>query len=161
MYWNQVGKKSIDKSNKININMRCIEIIFRNNGENIQTRLTLTWDVLKFIEDCYRSKKMSWLTLTWDVLKWCKRILLGILKLRLTLTWDVLKSERVLDRYGSSRRLTLTWDVLKCARSRTVVVIPLQININMRCIEILLYINKGRIYRPININMRCIEIDNL
>ena len=56
------------------------------------------------------------LTLTWDVLKWISVIYIVFCFLRLTLTWDVLKS---------NRKLWPLWGYYK-------------ININMRCIEILL-----------------------
>ena len=60
---------------------------------NIRTaiRLTLTWDVLKYIIKSTLAYACHWLTLTWDVLKlWCAVILYECF-FRLTLTWDVLK----------------------------------------------------------------------
>ena len=37
------------------------------NGE----RLTLTWDVLKYVSESTEYLVNTWLTLTWDVLKFC------------------------------------------------------------------------------------------
>ena len=76
---------------KININMRCIEIVIMDG--------LLDRDV--------------WLTLTWDVLKWGRSGRITCRKHGLTLTWDVLKL--VFDRWkiNAFQRLTLTWDVLK------------------------------------------------
>ncbi len=58
---------------------------------------------------------------------------------RLTLTWDVLKYAFGYKNYKYCLRLTLTWDVLKYwgTMKRTWTI---QININMRCIEIIAYI---------------------
>ena len=53
--------------------------------------LTLTWDVLKFLDVCMESNLDIRLTLTWDVLKFFIFEDIEKLDLRLTLTWDVLK----------------------------------------------------------------------
>ena len=53
------------------------------------------------------------LTLTWDVLKWLIKWWYLSSCIRLTLTWDVLKYKFYdYDKYRVER-LTLTWDVLK------------------------------------------------
>ena len=54
----------------ININMRCIEMSFMFLGTLYNKRLTLTWDVLKFVWWICKNANKVWLTLTWDVLKW-------------------------------------------------------------------------------------------
>ena len=119
----------------ININMRCIEIIIRHMLYYTKPRLTLTWDVLKWINPKDSDAMNLWLTLTWDVLKSNVSSLvpsfrLGIninmrcieIKLtewqqtdcrRLTLTWDVLKLSSIGTLLLSAMGLTLTWDVLK------------------------------------------------
>ena len=53
----------------ININMRCIEMTMWTVVRIVYLRLTLTWDVLKYIFFCWWCKTFTWLTLTWDVLK--------------------------------------------------------------------------------------------
>ena len=100
-------------------------------------------------------------------------------RMRLTLTWDVLKWDLLNCSRSALARLTLTWDVLKWYENRIKHCCLLRININMRCIEILIslisinkttrltltwdvlkllhtFLTRGR--RLININMRCIEI---
>ena len=54
--------------------MRCIEMLFIVCVLCSQTRLTLTWDVLKSHAEPLRSKQ-QWLTLTWDVLKYFNRLI--------------------------------------------------------------------------------------
>ena len=98
-------------------------------------RLTLTWDVLKFLKKKKCLWKLKGLTLTWDVLK-CnfeKPEFLG--GYRLTLTWDVLKLINQISQILKEKRLTLTWDVLKLERVAQLKA-EKEININMRCIEI-------------------------
>ena len=53
----------------ININMRCIEINTVNVMLEAVSRLTLTWDVLKFFTIFFFFVCEIRLTLTWDVLK--------------------------------------------------------------------------------------------
>ena len=122
---------------RININMRCIEIILPELQECRCLWLTLTWDVLKSITSklllifspininmrciemktpVHRTSQTFWLTLTWDVLKFCRIERVVLFYLRLTLTWDVLKLL-----------------IKHCFLLRSV------ININMRCIEIQQY----------------------
>ena len=60
--------------------------------------------------------------------------------------------------FSLARWLTLTWDVLKLFTSSILLFPATSININMRCIEIHVYINKIYVPVAININMRCIEI---
>ena len=78
---------------------------------------------------------------------------------RLTLTWDVLKSCMLHEYPCLVLRLTLTWDVLKC-KYRQKAGCYIKININMRCIEMCIYVCIWCIACLININMRCIEIQN-
>ena len=59
-------------------------------AENV-TRLTLTWDVLKFDVFFVVFNILFWLTLTWDVLKLHIKKPVMSCSIRLTLTWDVLK----------------------------------------------------------------------
>ena len=54
----------------------------------------------------------------------------------LTLTWDVLKFYESCSITDKVRGLTLTWDVLKCFQTYSCICF-IQINTNMRCIEIL------------------------
>ncbi len=56
-------------SGPININMRCIEIVVVILNSCVHYRLTLTWDVLKYVWPNSISYKSTRLTLTWDVLK--------------------------------------------------------------------------------------------
>ena len=77
--------------NMININMRCIEIRLMTLYCMIYTRLTLTWDVLKWSPNYNPAAIRRGLTLTWDVLKLSKGKEKIWLKKGLTLTWDVLK----------------------------------------------------------------------
>ena len=49
MYWNQGGTIAGRYATAININMRCIEIIKQDQYSKRSKRLTLTWDVLKFL----------------------------------------------------------------------------------------------------------------
>ena len=49
--------------------MRCIEININNVYITLSVRLTLTWDVLKYLRIALTVSKALWLTLTWDVLK--------------------------------------------------------------------------------------------
>ena len=56
----------------------------------VKARLTLTWDVLKYVSESTEYLVNTWLTLTWDVLK-SSRADSNYLWKRLTLTWDVLK----------------------------------------------------------------------
>ena len=98
---------------RININMRCIEMLTGASNKAAKQGLTLTWDVLKF-------EKM-------------KKVACGANGL--TLTWDVLKWQYILDEEIWRGRLTLTWDVLKY-RQINIIGHTDWININMRCIEI-------------------------
>ena len=47
MYWNEDPEETEEPTEEININMRCIEMRYRNAFINTVNRLTLTWDVLK------------------------------------------------------------------------------------------------------------------
>ena len=70
MYWN---KGMLCKSMlliKININMRCIEMLYSEALHSDLFRLTLTWDVLKWKIREQSGLTQQRLTLTWDVLKW-------------------------------------------------------------------------------------------
>ena len=92
--------------------MRCIEMQRKLRYPLWDLRLTLTWDVLKYIFSisvlwlygininmrCIEMKTGAptigypyGLTLTWDVLKYIYYRSLSRKSLRLTLTWDVLK----------------------------------------------------------------------
>ena len=157
MYWNRITKADILGLLGININMRRIEIRTPIKGLLHRLRLTLTWDVLKC--SCRRTIYATvWrLTLTWDVLK-CHSIKYAHLShSRLTLTWDVLKFIKACSVMHIWLRLTLTWDVLKFISNRLINRV-IEININMRCIEIVNG-SKRRCYKHmININMRCIEM---
>ena len=134
MYWNNSDILLQSILVMININMRCIEIMLQGTVNIQQTRLTLTWDVLKFLVVCHMTSMKSRLTLTWDVLKWHNVIMTMRISSWLTLTWDVLKF---------FKKLLAFWCFL--------------ININMRCIEMTNY--RDLCYAKwININMRCIEI---
>ena len=97
------------------------------------------------------------LTLTWDVLKWLYGAVIILICHRLTLTWDVLKFPISAFAFQPGLRLTLTWDVLKWDKGFKVYYNE-QININMRCIEIYPLGIRDNLLREININMRCIEI---
>ena len=70
MYWNNSAWKSL---------------VFKKPG------LTLTWDVLKYVVNCYAWFRYHWLTLTWDVLKYKYISYNELIYTGLTLTWDVLK----------------------------------------------------------------------
>ena len=48
MYWNTVTEKDANGKKMININMRCIEMIPTGGTVEAISRLTLTWDVLKW-----------------------------------------------------------------------------------------------------------------
>ena len=54
-------------------------------------RLTLTWDVLKYVSRYDIVTCDNGLTLTWDVLKYGITFVERFLSAWLTLTWDVLK----------------------------------------------------------------------
>ena len=134
MYWNALWRLRDASSCAININMRCIEINLGRPLTARNTRLTLTWDVLKF-NSCIPSKRYGMininmrcieiklvltftnvnyrLTLTWDVLKLAHIFLIQCAYDWLTLTWDVLKFRSLCAFFPCALRLTLTWDVLK------------------------------------------------
>ena len=101
----------------------------------------------RFKHDWKRLKFVG-LTLTWDVLKCFLSRVFSVRRQRLTLTWDVLKWWWYSSSYISVERLTLTWDVLKYF-SVADTEIGAMININMRCIEIIvkmaLYMCKDRL----------------
>ena len=59
---------------QINFNMGCIEILLLLHRNRNVCRLTLTWDVLKFIEPYTEALARHRLTLTWDVLKCSKNL---------------------------------------------------------------------------------------
>ena len=70
MYWNYGTLCKSILLIKININIRCIEIVNNWKIRYINIRLTLTWDVLKYnllMMFCWVFHR---LTLTWDVLKY-------------------------------------------------------------------------------------------
>ena len=60
---------NIEETEEININMRCIEIPLPHTALILYARLTLTWDVLKYVHWQAKNKRKGGLTLTWDVLK--------------------------------------------------------------------------------------------
>ena len=74
MYWNDSALSSSSDSSAININMRCIEIYGVEIVTNAYLRLTLTWDVLKWLFNVVILCDFR-LTLTWDVLK-CLNLLI-------------------------------------------------------------------------------------
>ena len=80
--------------------------------DTANSRLTLTWDVFKFIILPQFPQVIVRLTLTWDVFKY--------------LRYNLLTSKLL--------RLTLTWDVFKFYRYRTIKKVIHMINFNMRCI---------------------------
>ena len=96
----------------ININMRCIEMLKKAKANLMQLRLTLTWDVLKY-EKCFVNMFYGcWLTLTWDVLKWifqCPCKILHWININMRCI-EILHSRSGWIHYIW---LTLTWDVLK------------------------------------------------
>ena len=133
MYWNLIIFLSLPCDYKININMRCIEIML----------------IL-----CFR-KRLHWLTLTWDVLKFIVNdILMSIIMININMRcieiqhagWSSLSALKIninmrcIEIISSPHsawmvvRLTLTWDVLKSIY-RIVGKSKRKININMRCIE--------------------------
>ena len=69
MYWNYEIIYDYYGELKININMRCIEMEDPKGSFLSGSRLTLTWDVLKYMEDFITILSVGRLTLTWDVLK--------------------------------------------------------------------------------------------
>ena len=76
---------------RININMRCIEIGWRHCSWHNRMQININMRCIEIgkWKDCWDCGKR--LTLTWDVLKYFFLLHLLILFLRLTLTWDVLK----------------------------------------------------------------------
>ena len=119
----------------ININMRCIEIIYV----------------------CYRFLTVIRLTLTWDVLKCPRHIEFCGNFVPININMRCIEILQAFHKCFLSTRLTLTWDVLKYA---TVILWNknTMININMRCIEMsAVDVCKDGIV-AINTNMRCIEI---
>ena len=74
MYWNGKELEYAKEKNKININMRCIEINPNRLYIGYCRWLTLTWDVLKCLCKCRKTLLGIWLTLTWDVLKFSSLI---------------------------------------------------------------------------------------
>ena len=91
MYWNAAASDIERRPEKININMRCIEMMAIKCHLISLLRLTLTWDVLKYAYHGVSRKGVYRLTLTWDVLKFNLNSCCKVLCKGLTLTWDVLK----------------------------------------------------------------------
>ena len=135
MYWNDTPQSNIDDINRININMRCIEIAIYDFFATDKYRLTLTWDVLK----CNIVSFVKFILNMININMRCIEIWINDLW-KHVLSW-----------------LTLTWDVLKWVRATTIRKFN-WININMRCIEIILTICISWFLIWININMRCIEM---
>ena len=75
---------------KININMRCIEILKLQFVEICQNRLTLTWDVLKLLS-YHRVKGYVMININMRCIEIFLLYDCMVLQIRLTLTWDVLK----------------------------------------------------------------------
>ncbi len=69
MYWNKGEPPSSNSGDKINRNMRCIEIQFFLNRKRPLKGLIETWDVLKYRITSSKSIPSFWLIETWDVLK--------------------------------------------------------------------------------------------
>ena len=65
--------------------------VLTNATFSVILRLTLTWDVFKFIICFLVCGFIDRLTLTWDVFKYGLLISLKMEMYRLTLTWDVFK----------------------------------------------------------------------
>ena len=70
--------------------MRCIEIRTQQNNIYKVDRLTLTWDVLKFVarHECFTC---LWININMRCIEITLSKWLNINSVRLTLTWDVLK----------------------------------------------------------------------
>ena len=65
--------------------MRCIEIQPWIRLMHTVNRLTLTWDVLKFLVSYPNTGNVKGLTLTWDVLKWTDAIQSGIIQCKINI----------------------------------------------------------------------------
>ena len=135
MYWNFIIGKTMLSSNVININMRCIEIIYTNEYLLKCSKININMRCIEINMAQSAKSQADWLTLTWDVLKCMAYTWDATFMVRLTLTWDVLKSwqmahydilqaininmrcieiQQILRQLLFWQRLTLTWDVLKC-----------------------------------------------
>ena len=93
MYWNGFKTKRFPFGNKINRNMRCIEILPHDPGNLLPHGLIETWDVLKLARPRHEKQWSFWLIET----------------------WDVLKSEQKTGKVRAFPGLIETWDVLKCS----------------------------------------------
>ena len=136
MYWNLIPFVRSSRRLLININMRCIEIEQWCRRIRQRWRLTLTWDVLKYVRrlsirflllQININMRCIEMWLCWSITElWrqininmrCIEIFISIFDWScahwLTLTWDVLKFERIIEWMDEYYWLTLTWDVLKC-----------------------------------------------
>ena len=75
-------------------------------------RLTLTWDVLKWLLYLYGWHKRYRLTLTWDVLKYvCNTLIYCMGEININMRCIEMRKAR--GEPSASKWLTLTWDVLK------------------------------------------------
>ena len=142
---------------RININMRCIEMLTGASNKAAKQGLTLTWDVLKFEKMKKVACGANGLTLTWDVLKWQYILDEEIWRGRLTLTWDVLKYRQI-NIIGHTDWININMRCIEMYHYKFNANSEYEININMRCIEICQVNGDSFLFNWININMRCIEI---
>ena len=81
------------------------------------SRLTLTWDVLKF-NGGIRNDGRGQININMRCIEMYIAMGFSMSVIRLTLTWDVLKLERSRGKFFKTGWLTLTWDVLKSILTR-------------------------------------------
>ena len=102
-------------------------------------RLTLTWDVLKQMNEKVLLRTDSRLTLTWDVLKRSTNAVVPGFVPGLTLTWDVLKRGNKEIKNRTGQRINFNMGCIETYHAVSGAIVPAEINFNMGCIETIVF----------------------